>query len=135
MVKRGPPCASPVGGTVGPRNLCEKWIMKKFLTAGLVAAAWVLASHQHASAWVNFKAGIGLNVEWQSGGNSFLWGAVRGAQPPGPQCFGYGPAPYGQPMVADAMPSYYDAPQQDYYLPHPAPAPGWTPPAPQPGWT
>src|SRR5262245_35413722 len=62
------------GGTVGPLVLPEKRTMKKFLTAGLVASALMLASHQQVSAWTNFRFGIGLNVEWQSGGNSFLWG-------------------------------------------------------------
>src|SRR5262249_41779368 len=93
-----------------------------------------LASHQQASAWTNFRFGIGLNVEWQSGGNSFLWGAICNGQPPGPQFFGYGAPGYGypQPMVAAAMPSYYDPPHHDYYQPQPAP--GATPPAPHP-WT
>jgi hypothetical protein len=58
--------------------------MKKILTAGLLALSAALITDQQASAWVNCKFGVGLNWNWQSGGNNFLWGAFRNGQPPCP---------------------------------------------------
>ena len=48
--------------------------MKKILAFGLVALALVLATQQQASAWSKFNFGVGLNVGWQGGGNSVLFG-------------------------------------------------------------
>lgn len=56
------------------------------MTAGLLALALAALADQPASAWVNSKFGIGLNWNWQSGGNNFLWGFFRNGQPPGPNC-------------------------------------------------
>jgi hypothetical protein len=61
--------------------------MKRFCSAGLLALSWMLASQDHASAWVNFKFSAGINWQWQSGGNSVLWGAWRNG-PPGCEAFG-----------------------------------------------
>jgi hypothetical protein len=58
--------------------------MKKILTAGLLALSAALITDQQASAWVNCKFGVGLNWNWQSGGNNLLWGAFRNGQPPCP---------------------------------------------------
>jgi hypothetical protein len=58
--------------------------MKKILTAGLLALSAALITDQQASAWVNCKFSVGLNWNWQSGGNNFLWGAFRNGQPPCP---------------------------------------------------
>ena len=72
--------------------------MKKFVSAGMLAFCLIAMSQQEASAWVNSKFGIGLNWDWQSGGNSFFWGVWRNGQPPGPEAFGAGPGPgYGGP--------------------------------------
>jgi hypothetical protein len=60
--------------------------MKKILVLGALALSIGLLSEQPASAWVNCKFGVGLNWNWQSGGNNFLWGAFRNGQPPGPDC-------------------------------------------------
>lgn len=126
----------------GAANRREKRNMKKLTIASLLALGLVLTSQQQAPAWVNFKGGIGLNFEFSSGGNSLLWGAVRGAQPSGPQFHGYAPPmDHYQPMDFYAQPSFQHGPQHDYYgpaAPHfdhfvpPAPQPGWAPPAPQP---
>lgn len=70
--------------------------MKKILVLGALALSIGLLSEQPASAWVNCKFGVGLNWNWQSGGNNFLWGAFRNGQPPGPDC-AYGPGPGGHP--------------------------------------
>lgn len=60
--------------------------MKKILVLGALALSIGLLSEQPASAWVNAKFGVGLNWNWQSGGNNFLWGVFRNGQPPGPDC-------------------------------------------------
>src|SRR5207249_4894599 len=61
-------------------------IMKKILAMGITALSLALISEQQASAWVNWKFGAGINFNWQSGGNNFLWGAFRNGQPPAPDC-------------------------------------------------
>ncbi|MBI2806860.1 MAG: hypothetical protein HYX68_17920 [Planctomycetes bacterium] len=62
--------------------------MKKFFASGMLAICLIALSQQQASAWINTRFGVGLNWQWQSGGNNLLWGAYRGAQPPGPEAFG-----------------------------------------------
>lgn len=57
--------------------------MKKIILSGVLALGLALVSGQQAQAWVNFKVGIGANLQWQSGGNSLLWGMFRGQQPGG----------------------------------------------------
>ena len=72
--------------------------MKKILVMGLLAISAIALTQQEASAWVNSRFGIGMNWDWQSGGNSALWGLWRNGQPPGPEAYGCpgGPRP---PMV------------------------------------
>jgi hypothetical protein len=78
--------------------------MKKFF---LMSAAALLAlglSQQQASAWANFKFGIGLNICYTSGNNCLLWGLVRNGQVP-PFPTDYGPSclnPGGFPAYAGA---------------------------------
>jgi hypothetical protein len=89
--------------------------MKKVLAIGILAVTALAFSQQQASAWVNTRFGVGLNWEYQSGGNNFLWGAYRNGQPPGPETFGGGhqqPFPQfgGQPAPA---PFAYDVPAFD----------------------
>lgn len=63
--------------------------MKKVLATGILAICLIAMSQQQASAWVKWNIGVGANLGWQSGGNSFLWGAYRGGQPTGPEFYGY----------------------------------------------
>jgi hypothetical protein len=81
--------------------------MKKILAMGLLALSLAVVSEQQASAWVNCKFGVGLNWNWQSGGNNFLWGLFRNGQPPSPDIAypGHGPAGY---------PPGYIPPQQTF---------------------
>lgn len=85
--------------------------MKKIVASGLLAFCLIAMSQQQASAWVNSKFGIGLNWDYQSGGNSVLWGLWRNGQPPGPEAFGGGAGrlPYGAPQYGPG-PQYF-APQ------------------------
>jgi hypothetical protein len=64
--------------------------MKKVLAVGFLAIACIALSQQEASAWINSRFGVGLNWDFQSGGNRFGWGLWRNGQPPGPEYFGQG---------------------------------------------
>ena len=79
--------------------------MKKIIASGLLAVCLIAVSKQEASAWVNSKFGIGLNWDFQSGGNSFLWGLWRNGQPPGPEAFG-AQRGFGAPMMAPGINPY-----------------------------
>jgi hypothetical protein len=88
--------------------------MKKILAIGILAVTAIAFSQQTASAWVNSRFGIGMNWDWQTGGNSFGWGLYRNGQPPGGE--GYDPGyhhhhgqPYGMTQPAP-MPYAYDMP-------------------------
>ncbi len=101
--------------------------MKKIVAAGLLAVCAMLANQQEASAWINAKFSIGMNWEYQSGGNSFGWGLWQNGQPGGGgDCY----APYcaPQPYYA-AAPSYYQpsyaAQQPAYAYPNVAQQPGY----------
>ncbi len=59
--------------------------MKRFLVLGLLALGVGLATEQPAHAWINSKFSVGLNWNYQSGGNNLLWGLFRNAQPPCPE--------------------------------------------------
>jgi hypothetical protein len=63
--------------------------MKQMWIAGLLALGAMSLTAQPASAWINSKFGVGLNWDWQSGGNNLLWGVWRGGQPPGHDHFAY----------------------------------------------
>ena len=116
--------------------------MKKFWTASVLALGSLLASHQEAPAWINFKVGLGFTWQWQSGGNSLFWGMWDNGQPPGPNFFHQGPPMAFQPMFAGGAYHHAPAPHMDYFrpMPHhqqpnwtPPPPQQWTPPPPQPG--
>jgi hypothetical protein len=64
--------------------------MKKVLTAGLLAIALMAASQQQASAWVNARFGVGVNIGWQSGDNSYCWGAWHNGPYPGGSDYHHG---------------------------------------------
>lgn len=62
--------------------------MKKTLTAGLAALVLTIAGQQPAHAWSKYNFGIGMNIDYQGGGNSVLWGLFKGAQVPDPSMYG-----------------------------------------------
>ncbi len=109
--------------------------MKKFLASGLVAICVIAVAQQQASAWVNYRFGVGLNWDYQSGGNSWCWGAWRNGQPPGPEVLNGGPfQPYG-----NVLPNYGPAPYASFNAPmvepgfYAQPAPQYAQPMPQYG--
>ena len=57
--------------------------MKKVLATGLLAIALIAMSQQQASAWINARLGVGVNLGWQSGGNCFFWGVWHNGEHPG----------------------------------------------------
>lgn len=63
--------------------------MKKYFLVCLGTVGGMMALSQEANAWINFKFGVGLNWNWQSGGNNLLWGAFQNGQPGGFE--GYNP--------------------------------------------
>jgi hypothetical protein len=69
--------------------------MKRLSYIALLAVGLVLASQQQASAWSKFNFGVGLNIGWEGGGNSVLWGALKGAPSPGGFDGGYPGFPGG----------------------------------------
>lgn len=57
--------------------------MRKLLVLGALALAVTVLSQQQASAWCHCKFGVGVNLEYQGGGNNWFWGAMRTGQVPG----------------------------------------------------
>ena len=64
--------------------------MKKLLWIGLGAAGLLLATERPAHAWVNFKFSAGINWQYQSGNNCWLWGLFNNGQIPDGYGFGMG---------------------------------------------
>lgn len=56
--------------------------MKKILIASVVALTLTTA-HQKAHAWSKYNFGVGMNVGWEGGGNTVLWGLFKGQNVPG----------------------------------------------------
>jgi hypothetical protein len=84
-------------------------IMTKFFVLGLAALGVALVSEQQAQAWINSKFAVGLNWNWQSGGNNLLWGAFRNGQPQtheGPGPFQFAPPPHHH---GGGFPSHFPA--------------------------
>lgn len=127
----------------------------KRLAFGVAAVALVLASQQQASAWSKFNFGVGLNVGWQGGGNSVLWGVLKGRPLPGDGGYGdgggpglggapgfgpgpgFGPTPEPIPVKPDSKPEpkpkdkgSVDAAQPVGYFPYADPAVGYYPQSP-----
>lgn len=108
--------------------------MKKFVVGGLFAITMLAIPQQEASAWINSRFGIGLNWDWQSGGNQLLWGAWRNGQPPGPEAFNsgayqpryQGPMPGFMPQGPHGMAPQPFAPQQSF-APQPFAPQGFAP--------
>jgi len=92
--------------------------MKKFAIIGMLALAATALPQQQASAWVNCKFGIGLNIGFSCGGNSWLWGAFRNGQPGEPDCTGHGCSGHGF-ATFDAYPPAF--PVADFIPPMPTP--------------
>jgi hypothetical protein len=104
--------------------------MKKLIILGALTLAVVLASNQQASAWSNIKFGVGMNLHWQAGDNTLLWGVFRNGQIPCPSPYGGGPGPYGPGYGGPGgnFPMYYEptaaeANKQQAAAPAPAPIP------------
>lgn len=57
--------------------------MKNLLLVSALTLSLACATGEQASAWVNSNFGVGLNWNFASGGNSYLWGLVRDGQPYG----------------------------------------------------
>lgn len=104
--------------------------MKRMMAMGILALAVIAATGQRASAWHKFGFGIGMNIGWESGGNSLLWGAWRSGPPPGaygepypvpvpvPVYTGHAPAPvFHAPAYAPA----YEPSHAPAYQPQPQP--------------
>jgi hypothetical protein len=83
--------------------------MKKMLLVALLGLGLVLASEQRASAWSKYNFGVGLNVGYEGGGNSVLFGMFKGEQPPMGMDHGYQGGP--EMPIGPGMPSA-KAPQQ-----------------------
>jgi hypothetical protein len=82
--------------------------MKKLFVAPALALAVTLASQQTASAWSEFKFGVGVNFGWCGGGNRILWGAYHSA----PYACGPDIGPYFPGLAAayTGIPSYATPP-------------------------
>lgn len=86
--------------------------MKKFAIAGLLALGLLACPQQQADAWIKVQFGVGLNFSFESGNNSWFWGAFNNGQIPGYPTnvpighhygHGYGgyPMDYGYPASSD----------------------------------
>lgn len=102
--------------------------MKKLLLLGASALGLALITDRPADAWINSRFSVGLNWNWQSGGNNFMWGLFRNSQPPGPDGGFHGPGPAHGPGFPGIAPY---GPQEFQYFGNnqqpPAPLPQGTP--------
>lgn len=90
--------------------------MKKVLASGLLAICAIALMHQEAHAWKNIRFGVGLNWDYQSGGNNALWGAWKNGQPPGPEYWNSGAyQPRYQGPIQGYSPSPWVYPEPTYY--------------------
>jgi hypothetical protein len=86
--------------------------MKKILLLSVLALSVAAFSSQKASAWSDWKFGVGLNFDYKGGGNTLLWGLKKSEQFPAQGFAGYPgggyPGAYGVPggMPAAAEPGY-----------------------------
>ena len=100
--------------------------MKRMLVAAAVTLALTAATRQQASAWCRFNFSTGLNVSYESSGNSFSFLGFSKTSSPSPDCYqGYGGGGYADPSAYGA----YPAPG----APGAPAAPAPTPAAPAPG--
>jgi hypothetical protein len=127
----------------------EKHVMKRFIALSLAALALALLAQQPASAWSNIRFKAGIDLQWQSGNNSWFWGAFTSGQYPsccstgGGMDYGYGyqSYPYGYgaaaayPYGAAAGPSTSSPPPVTSTPPAGTPSGGGTPSANRVGYT
>src|SRR2546422_11281369 len=67
----------------GARTMSQKDVMKKHITACLLAIPLATAGLPEARAWFKFTVGAGANVGVQSGGSkNFLWGVCKSNDTP-----------------------------------------------------
>lgn len=93
--------------------------MKKLFFAGLLALSFLATSQQQAAAWVKINFGVGLNFSYESGNNSWFWGAFNNGQVPGyptnvPVGLHYGHG-FGGYYGGYDMGGYYGGYDQGYY--------------------
>jgi hypothetical protein len=103
--------------------------MNKVLAMGLVALALLLTAQQQASAWSKYNFGVGLNVGWEGGGNSVLWGVLNGGPSPGQADGGFSG---GYPGDSGMIPNF-PAPMAPPPPPPPPPPPAKPMPTGNPG--
>src|SRR5947207_1787016 len=77
----------------------ERGNMKKLIAASVLALLVLASSQQSASAWCNFKFGVGLNFEYSGGNNCLLWGLHRSGQVPDGYFAYYPQGPVAGPMA------------------------------------
>jgi len=100
--------------------------MKRMMVTGVLALAALAFTGQQASAWCKFGLGVGLNLNWESGGNCFAWGLYKSGPPPG--AYQPYPVPVPVPVYADHGPApAYNGPEFA-----PAYAPAHAPPTRRP---
>jgi hypothetical protein len=128
--------------------------VKKFLIISALALGLAAVVEQEASAWIKCNFSVGLNWSWESGNNSFLWGAWTSGQVPGWPTDAWNgthanPSPYtmmgGGPVVYGDHGGYpppgphgdngFVAPPPGQTAEPPAGKGGGTPPPPQPTTT
>lgn len=92
--------------------------MKKMLMVGLLAIGAIAMTQQQASAWIHSRFGIGMNWDYQSGGNSAVWGLWRNMQPGGHDPLGPHQLKY-MPGAPAFVPSQLPAPVHVHQAPPP----------------
>ena len=79
--------------------------MKRMIVAGLLALAALVGSQDRASAWVKWNFNAGINMNYEGGGNSILWGLYQTSPSPGCGVPGYmmQPAPFNNSNCCTAV--------------------------------
>jgi hypothetical protein len=93
--------------------------MKRFLVLTVLALGVTVLSQRPAAAWSNFRFSVGLNLGWQGGNNSYLFGAFRSGPAPAPWA-AYGPGPGHPGPGPGGFNPYFESP----YAKGPAATPG-----------
>jgi len=70
--------------------------MKRLFCMALGACCLTLALQRPAQAWSKFNFGVGFNLGWEGGGNSVLWGVLKGQNTPGAMDGAYGHGGHGR---------------------------------------
>jgi hypothetical protein len=72
--------------------------MKKMLLTALLGLGCMLGTVSNASAWSKWSWGIGMSGAYEGGGNTVLWGLLKGSQIPCPGYADGGAPPMPAPM-------------------------------------